>query len=110
MDKLLKVLNEYSSHTWIKIIEGFFIHNLEQDVPYSHYTMIFSKPYGFIKWLVENDKINRHNVKGTDYWWELNYYWTIPNSKSAKEIKVERLLMILSIQDNPIDFLVSVLK
>ena len=69
-----------------------------------------SKYYGFIHRLVDNDKIDRNNVKETNYWWEFNYYWTIPNSKRNKEIQVERLLMLLSIQDNPIEFLISILK
>jgi len=50
-----------------------------------------SKQFWFIKWLVENDKIDRD----VSINWEWHY---------------ESLLMKLAIQDNPLDFLVKILK
>ena len=52
-----------------------------------------SKEYGFIKWLVDNDKI------------DLNEY---PQIREYSDY--ESLLMYLSIQDEPIEFLISILK
>lgn len=51
----------------------------------------------FIKWLVDNDKID---FDKTQIWFQLTlWYW-----------KYESLLMILSIQDNPIKYLCSILR
>ena len=54
----------------------------------------------FIKWLVEQDKIDKDNedlISLMSELWEFNNY-------------EKCLLMLLSIQDNPIEFLVSILK
>ena len=60
--------------------------------------LIISKEYWFIKWLVENEKIDVEKVKIN---W-LNYV--------NDEILENKILMRLSIQDEPIEFLVSILK
>lgn len=67
---------------------------------YEFRIIICSKWYGFIQRLVENDKI--------DFEWlekELLKIWIYKNVWYY-----EWLLMLLSIQDNPIEFLVSILK
>jgi hypothetical protein len=67
--------------------------------------LLISKKFWFIKWLVENEKIdlNEFMHKSRD--------WDIFNEKlSAKEDDYLSLLMLLSIQDEPIEFLVSILK
>ena len=61
---------------------------------------IISKEYGFIKWLVENDKIDLQQLerKLLKIWIYKNiWYYEWP-------------LMLLSIQDDPIEFLISILK
>ena len=69
--------------------------------------VILSKKYGFIKWLVDNDKIDKYKVIELEHNWIRpfkldNLYW---------EIKLEeRLLMLLSISNTPIDDLISYLK
>lgn len=69
-------------------------------------SIIISKQFEFIKWLVENDKINRKEVHekikelGKDYWWFDIYSWIAENC----------LLMLLAIQDEPIRFLCEILK
>ena len=63
---------------------------------------IISKEYWFIKRLVENDKIDLMKLKK---WIEDNKFYC------AKWGKITNmLLMLLSIQDNPIEFLISILK
>ena len=68
----------------------------------------------FIKWLVENDKIKDNGIKprtdlvkeiqivdyetGKSLWWKNQYSET------------EQLIMCLSIQDNPLEYLCSILK
>ena len=64
--------------------------------------IIISKGYNFIKWLVDNDKISFEKDK---YWMILYENWVQKFLKSEEEILIE-----LSIQDNPIEFLCSVLK
>ena len=58
--------------------------------------LIISKMYEFIKWLVDNDKIDLLRLDNRIALSEFN--------------KVERVLMALSIQNNSIEFLVSILK
>jgi hypothetical protein len=52
----------------------------------------------FIKWLVENDKIDRDKV---DDKFERPFYWYT---------NYEIVLMLISISDTPIEFLISILK
>ena len=72
---------------------------------YSYLTLI-SKKFWFIKWLVENDKIDFSkfeymiNIKAP----KRELYYT------KAGFHTEALLMLLSIQDEPINFLISILK
>lgn len=69
----------------------------------------------FIKWLVENDKLD---VKALIVKGEMRSWWDFDNKKwneeSGEEIwnkyYSELCLMLLSISDNPIDLLTSILK
>lgn len=72
--------------------------------------VLISKSYGFIKWLVENDKIDFeldsiiHRHKWIDY---NTWKWIVVEKLCDK---YESLLMLLSISDTPIDLLCSLLK
>ena len=76
--------------------------------------VVCSKKFWFIKWLVENDKISNDWIKPrTDLVKEI----TIVDYKTGDAIwwknkytEVEQLIMYLSIQDEPINFLISILK
>ena len=97
--KLIDLLNEYDDWmvSWFeKYVEefGVFILNTEQMMEEE---IIISKSFGFIKWLVQNDKIEAHEIRFD------NYEWT-------EFDKVDSTIMLLSIQDNPIEFLISILK
>ena len=59
---------------------------------------IISKKFWFIKWLVENDKIEFRE----DFYLEDQHWWWFGED--------ENIIMLLSIQDEPIQFLVSILK
>ena len=61
-------------------------------------TFIISKQFWFIKWLVENDKIDISKIK----------CWYVYND--TEEDKVKNVIMNLSISDTPIDDLISYLK
>ena len=59
---------------------------------------ICSKKFWFIKWLVENDKIDKGKIPQID-----GSYYSLYDD-------YDNLLMSLSIQDEPINFLISILK
>ena len=63
---------------------------------------VLSKKFWFIKWLVDNDKIE---LKA----WPLYWFQPIMNNRQPFTL-YETLLMLLSIQDNPIEWLCEILK
>ena len=63
--------------------------------------IIISKDYWFIKWLVDNDKIDR------TYFYDLVWNY---NLDLVPLPWYDCLLMLLSIQDNPIGYLIDILK
>ena len=64
---------------------------------------LISKEYGFIKWLVENDRVKiPHELDELP-----QIYWVDYNSN---ECKSDRLIMLLSISDTPIEDLILYLK
>lgn len=96
MEKLIELLNEYAygEHKELYYRDGEMVEiNSER---------VISKKFWFIQWLVENDKIDLMKLKK---WIEDNKFYC------AKWGKITNmLLMLLSIQDNPIEFLISILK
>lgn len=79
--------------------------NLYKDVAVAY---LISKSYGFIWWLVENDKIKDLEEVDYIYWPELvNHQTEIIYTPYSL---YESLLMLLSISDTPIDDLISYLK
>lgn len=85
-DKLKDLLWEYIDSIWQQ--ERWEIKTEE----------IISKKFWFIKWLVENDKIDINKTP-----WHYIYHYT-------DEDVVKEALMQLAIQDEPIEFLCSLLK
>jgi len=68
-----------------------------------------SKQFWFIEWLVDNHKININ--KEWDDYEETNLYCNPDFYQLQKHYSYyESLLMLLAIQDNPTEFLISVLK
>ena len=108
MDKLIELLNEWQEKelwkAWAKYLmfdwinKVFRLNNgcsLCQELVLSH-------RFCFVKWLVDNDKIDFSNLLIAEQtcWTDLFYAFS----------KYEVLLMILSIQDNPIEWLCEILK
>ena len=103
MDKLNDLLKEYSHDLSVEELDSLKVLR------------------GFIQWLVDNDKIDRDSE---DYPIKRNWPYfdddilaiVSQNCNSYEDYykicydKYESLLMLLSIQDSPIDFLCSVLK
>ena len=95
MEKLIELLNEYE--TTLEPNEQIeWTENWVKSTP----LVIISKKYWFIKWLVENEKIEWNNKDIAIKEWIL--WKSIDNYHS--------LLMALAIQDEPINFLISILK
>ena len=61
---------------------------------------LISKQFWFIKWLVDNDKIDYSKLVEYEF----------DELERFIQRKHNALLMLLSIQGNPIDFLISILK
>ena len=116
MEKLIKLLNEYKIHTDHKNsrMSEYVWANVWDDIVMPSYVWtskdktleIISKKFEFIQWLFTEDKLNMRkiykikNLPRFDAWgWNICLY-TFP----------DELIMLLSIQENPIEFLISILK
>jgi hypothetical protein len=101
MEKLQELLKEYqlSKWEWVRLAWPDVDVNDKEELVLE--ATLMSKKYGFIKWLVDNHKIriwefdNYVLRKCWDFNWISDY---------------DGILMVLSIQDEPIEFLVSILK
>lgn len=101
--KLIELLNEY---------EGQDARYYDKDNWFcywwwdgSNYELeIISKKFWFISWLVEQDKIDLDACE-----WEKTYN-NLTASRDSNYTQYERILMTLAIQDNPIEFLISILN
>ena len=106
MEKLIELLNEYEleKDNYSGVIS-------EEDI-YYYSVLYISKQFWFIKWLVENEKVNpydpSYNVPTHIALWVDD--WDGDFMVYERFFKEEELLMLLSIQDEPINFLVSILK
>ena len=105
MDKLRKYIQEcwgdivYSDYDKVATLE-----DLEYN--YRYIRFLLSTEAMFIKWLVENDKIDRDKVNEKS---EYKIYYS-GTPREVKQTSIDGLLMLLSISDTPIDLLCSLLK
>lgn len=111
MEKLIELLNEYdvgvvsrekreySEITWD------MIRWISDDQERLSMADICSKKFWFIKWLVENEKIDLNDIQDCFYVRSYNKEWI-----AKKYEYYEELLMLLSISDTPIEFLIGILK
>lgn len=102
MNKLIDLLNEYEWDTFVSI--KWDEDHFKDDYFKNYERKIISKRYWFIKWLVENDKIDFYTILKENWTFRKEFY-AIENKK-----EYERLIMLLSVEEKPIDFLISVLK
>ena len=117
MEKLIELLNKYNcnvlkradewklknsiDYPWTKYI------SLSSVWAWKIYLYVISKEFWFIKRLVDNDKIDTDKLLGI-YWETSQSIWEPNKYELYSEYK--RLLMLLALQDNPIEFLIHVLK
>ena len=106
MEKLIELLNEYLPEWWSIAHWGksVFFEWLNYN------DRIIWKDFWFIKWLVDNDKIDRDNQALQYAKSDLSKFFTEWKDKNWMSDDYAMLLMLLSIQDNPIEFLISILK
>ena len=121
MEKILELLNEYEKVIWTDrvwwwaIDDGAFFctrkskkgnlivqHSSEDEA----ILQIISKKFWFIQWLVENDKIilQKDIIRRVEY----SNFWVLEGIHYYSAYK--SILMYLAIQDDPISFLISILK
>jgi len=118
--KLLELLNEYvekynkSDLYYTFDIDLWWLFCYDDVTDFKWWTMqdeamvICSKRFGFIQRLVEQDKIDISKLDKEEK--NQNIDICIYKKLSRDEENTERLLMLLSIQENPISFLLSLLK
>lgn len=112
MEKLLNLLNEFETpHSWV-VFKSYDDYDWtfywidcdwETEIAWSD-SMILSKRFQFVERLVKNNKINRRRIKNNQDYAE--YLWNLP----IEEYKVEILLMLFSIADEPIDYLCCIIR
>lgn len=97
METLINLLNEFDSGiVWLT-------EDLLRETGCTY--CIICKPYGFIKRLVDNDKIDFDKIiEKSEYL--IEYRW----NKIDQNMIENTLLMLLSISDSPIEDLISYLK
>lgn len=116
MEKLIDLLNQCMEEQWknlkftkIEDSDFFLVHDERNWFNWLWYETVLSKKFWFIARLVENDKIN------SDIWFNyngrhLNFDRELVSKKHENIIRTHTTLMLLSIQDNPVKFLISLLK
>ena len=90
IEKLIELLNEYG-------IDGDHWSKEENLYSEENSLLIISKSYWFIKWLVENEKIDMKK----HFYDKMSCVW-------YSDLNI--VLCELAIQDEPIEFLISILK
>ena len=75
--------------------------------------VVFSKSFGFIKWLVDNDKIDKKKidtrlVRHVESHYDEDWYWVENSYEDYSD--TDTLLMLLSISNSPIEDLLLYLK
>ena len=110
MNKLIELLDQYRKQNPREFFgdEGSLVVLTWKDFIELNRLIIISKEYEFIKWLVDNDKIDidkiDKKIRIYDYVEEYEEYdYVFPDI-------YKQLLMILSISSSPIDDLISYLK
>lgn len=114
MERLLNLLNEYDpyiasdgehkdniwyyAYKWNSAVFGKSIWE----------SVIISKKYQFIEWLIDTQKID--TFKLSEAWFDTMkvYEWT--NYKTVNDGNTDKLIMLLSIQENPIELLITLLR
>ena len=107
MEKLIELLNKYDvEDEWCLVRMEWKVRRIDE-------RLIISKSYWFIKWLVENDKIDKKKidtrlVRNVESHYDEEWYWVENSYEDYSD--TDTLLMLLSISDTPIEDLILYLK
>ena len=136
IEKLIELLNEYEiekeKSEWVNVdayVEFKWDYNYNRLVRYDetdHWewdnlywdtavAYLISKSFWFIKWLVENDKIdtskaNDKNLNGYEIELRIRAVKELVADSEEKTVLYLNLLMLLAITDEPIRFLCEIIK
>ena len=102
--KLIELLNEFDQPLG-RYYEDWVLDCKLNFYEYIAYEWVCSARYWFIEWLVENEKIDFSKVK-EKIWLERELY----DRMLYWYKETDFLIMLLSIQNEPIEFLISILK
>lgn len=97
MEKLIEYYNEYNQK---KNLKEYYDYIKDIELPDKFDSLIFLKD--FCKWLVDNDKI--------EPLWKYIGWETDEDEPYIKFDLVDQYIAYLSIQESPIEFLISILK
>ena len=79
-----------------------------------HESIIISKQFKFIERLIQTDKIDYDKTFEWNAmawtWWNYAISVSAFTSKTREEIQIDKILMILSVNERPLHFLQSILK
>ena len=112
MDKLIELLNEAKPlkkyqeywYNWEQIKLVKYAEDYAESISEDITEKVISKKFWFIQRLVENDKIDFYTILKENWTFRKEFY-AIENKK-----EYERLIMLLSISDTPIEDLIKYLK
>ena len=110
MEKLIELLNEFEKTLEPNLQVRWTVLWIEATPE-----LIVGKKFWFIKWLVENDKIdiskvNDKNLNGYEIELRIRAVKELVADSEEKTVLYLNLLMLLAIQDEPIRFLCEILK
>lgn len=100
MEKLIMLIDIYEE-------EVVWVHSVWEKITDKENARIISKKFWFIQRLVENEKIDKEKYYGHKY---KPFFWNSNTGNFAGFWTEDGLIMLLSIQDEPLDFLASILK
>lgn len=109
MEKLIPLLNERHNLEWIlwsNVNWDYLFVKWDKENKF-YEEQIISKKFWFIKWLVENDKIDKDKLYNSEY---KPYFWNRKTNAFSWFWAENILLMLLSISDAPIEDLISYLR
>ena len=110
MNKLVDLLNEYDSNWGFTDYWALF-NRMNEWISGTEDLQVISKKFWFIQRLVVNDKIDFDNRDLKDeFMLEFERYPVFQGNTYNWDFNENGILMLLSIQDNPISFLISILK
>lgn len=113
MEKLVDLLNQFEKKkkSWREREVVLNMLNIKWETFVETTAVAISKEYWFIQRLIENDKIKKFEIDTIMIKSNRLYHWKDKTTACRVDENLEKvLIMLLAIQDEPIEFLISILK